>query len=269
VSRSRLGQAFLEHYLEPMAAAVWSTGTAPILAFPALTFARFFHNHGFLDLRNRPTWRVIEGGSSRYVAVLTRTFADRIRLDSPIERVVRDPTCVRVTPINAATETFDHVVIATHSDQALRMLGDPTAAERSVLGAIGYTQNDVQLHTDTRLLPRTPRARASWNAHVAGRDQRRVLLTYDQSRLQSLNARRRYLVTLNRADVVDRSQVIRDLTYAHPLFDLTAVAAQGRHEELNGQQRTYFCGAYWGYGFHEDGVNSALVVARQFGQVLA
>lgn len=269
VERNHLGSAFREHYLEPMASAVWSTGTQSILGFPALTFARFFHNHGFLDLRDRPVWRVIDGGSSRYIEALTRPFADRIRTGAPIERVQRRSGGVDVTPRGAATETFDHVVIAAHSDQALRMLADPSRAERAVLGAIAYTPNDVQLHTDTSMLPRNPRARASWNAHVEATPGARATLTYDQTRLQSLNAQRRYLVTLNRTRSVAPSHVLRELSYAHPLFDRAAVAAQARHAEINGAQRTYFCGAYWGYGFHEDGVNSALAVARAFGCVPA
>ncbi len=252
----------VDDYLLPMAGAIWSAEPARILAFPARAFGRFFQNHGLLQVEGRPQWRTVTGGSREYVRALTRPFRDRLHVNAPVEQVERQPGHVVVKARGRPAQAFDQVVFACHSDQALAILGaGATAAERAVLGAIGWQANDAVLHTDTRLLPRRRRAWASWNYHrdpatPAGR----VAVTYNLTHLQSLPTRRQFLVTLNDGDRIDPATVIHRETYQHPLFDAAALRAQARHGEVNGQQRTYFAGAYWGYGFHEDGVRSALAV---------
>ncbi|MGE3880481.1 MAG: NAD(P)/FAD-dependent oxidoreductase [Planctomycetota bacterium] len=262
-------EAFLRHYILPMGAAIWSTTEDRMLGFPAHFFARFFHNHGFLSVDDRPEWRVIANGSRRYVEKLIVPFADRIRVAAPVVAIERRPDGVSVAVRGGSAESFDEVVIASHSDQALRMLADPSDAERAILGAIPYQENVAILHTDERLLPRRRLARAAWNYHLpVGDSAARVSLTYDMNVLQSLRTKRRFLVTLNREDAVDPSHVHRRIVYHHPLFTREGVAAQRRHGEISGVRRTHYCGAYWRYGFHEDGVVSALAVAKQFGMEL-
>lgn len=262
-------ESFLRHYILPMGAAIWSTTEDRMLGFPAHFFVRFFHNHGFLSVDDRPTWRVIANGSRRYVEKLIVPFAERIRVATPVVAIERRADGVLVTARGESAESFDEVVIATHSDQALRMLADPSDAERAILGAIPYQENVALLHTDERLLPRRRLARAAWNYHLpTGNSGARVSLTYDMNVLQSLRTKRRFLVTLNREDAVDPSQVHRRIVYHHPLFTREGVAAQRRHGEISGVRRTHYCGAYWRYGFHEDGVVSAIAVARQFGMEL-
>lgn len=263
LERGSWSRAFREHYLLPMGGAVWSTGLDGMLEFPALSFVRFFHNHGFLDLADRPVWRTIQGGSRRYVERLTASFAERIRLSCPVERVERRADHVLVTPRDGVPERFDGVVLACHSDQALRMLADPSAAEREILGALPYQRNDVVVHTDTSLMPRTRRAWAAWNAHVDPGARRRVSVTYDMNILQGLDAPVEFLVTLNHHADIDPSKVLHELSYSHPLFSTGGVAAQRRHAEISGPRRTFYCGAYWSNGFHEDGVRSGERVVEQ------
>jgi predicted NAD/FAD-binding protein len=255
---------FIDHYLIPMGAAVWSTDAGRMLGFPARYFVRFFHNHGMLSVDERPTWRVVKGGSARYVERLTAPFRDRIRLDTPVEYLRRLPDRVLVKARGLEPESFDQVFLACHSDQALHLLSDASALEREVLGAIPYQENEVVLHTDTRLLPRTRRAWAAWNYHVLPGDRGRVALTYNMNILQGLAARATLCVTLNRSDEIDPAKIIKRLTYHHPLYTPAGVAAQRRQHEVNGANRTYFCGAYWRYGFHEDGVVSALNALDHF-----
>lgn len=253
-------------YLLPMAGAIWSAEPAAIMEFPARHFGRFFKNHGLLSLWNRPQWRTVTGGSREYVRAIVRPFAERVRLSTPIRRVMRLAEGVLVEPVNAAAETFDRVVFACHSDQALALLADPSAAEREILGAIPYQENTGVLHTDERLLPRRHLARAAWNYHRLpqgrGAIGGRVTVTYNLTALQRLRTRRQLLLTLNAPDAVDPSQAIRSLSYTHPVYNARSMAAQQRWGEINGQNRSYFCGAYWGYGFHEDGVLSGIAAAR-------
>jgi len=259
---------FIERHLIPMGAAIWSADPQQFYAFPIDSFVRFCHNHGMLNILRRPQWRVVAGGSQRYVEKLTAPFCERIRLRTPVSAVRRLPTHVEITTERYGTETFDHVVLATHSDQALRLLTDPSDAEREVLGLMRYQRNEVLLHTDTDCLPRRPRARASWNYHIPARPSAAATMTYNMNLLQSLDTTETYCVTLNSGDRIREERVLRALTYEHPIYTVASVAAQRRHAEISGVNRTHYCGAYWGYGFHEDGVNSALAVCRGFGREL-
>ena len=264
LARHRYSRFFTDNYLVPMGAAIWSTDPARMLAFPARFFVRFFHNHGMLSIDRRPQWRTIRGGSARYVEPLVAPFRHRIRLATPVESVRRLPDRVMVQARGAAPEAFDRVFFACHADQALRLLADASPLERAVLGAIPYQRNEVVLHTDTTLLPRARRAWAAWNYHVAPAGDAPVTLTYDMNILQDLRSRHTFCVTLNRGDAVDPTQVIARLEYAHPLYTPAGVAAQQRQHEINGANRSYFCGAYWRFGFHEDGVVSALHALEHF-----
>lgn len=255
---------FVEHYIVPMGAAIWSTAPDLVQRFPAEFFVRFFHNHGMLSVDERPQWRVIRGGSASYVDKLIAPFRDRIRLRTPVEWVRRLPGQVLVKARGHEAESFDAVFLACHSDQALRLLADPSHAEREVLGAIPYQRNEAVLHTDSRLLPRTRRAWAAWNYHVPAESRPLVALTYNMNILQSLDAPEPFMVTLNHSEAIDPEKIVKRIAYDHPLFTPQGVAAQARQREINGAQRTYYCGAYWRNGFHEDGVVSALSALEHF-----
>jgi len=255
---------FVQHYILPMGAAIWSAGTDALREFPVRYFVRFFHNHGMLTVDDRPQWRTVRGGSARYVEKLTAGFRDRIRLRTPVDSVRRTPAGVFVKPAGGEAERFDRVFFACHSDQALRLLQDASADERAVLGAIRYQRNHVLLHTDISVLPKRRLAWAAWNYHLVDGASERVAVTYHMNILQRLESRMPLLVTLNMADRVDSARVIRELQYEHPVFSREAVAAQARHAEIDGADRAYFCGAYWGFGFHEDGVASALAALAHF-----
>lgn len=255
---------FTGDYLVPMGAAIWSTDPARMLEFPARFFVRFLHNHGMLSVNDRPQWRAICGGSARYVTKLVAPFRDRIRLRTPVESVRRLADRVLVTAPDTGTEAFDHVFFACHADQALRLLADATPLEREILGAIPYQDNEAVLHTDTSLLPRARRAWAAWNYHVTPAAGARVALTYNMNILQSLKARETFCVTLNHTAHIAPGKITKRLQYRHPLFTPAAVAAQQRQREVNGVRRSYFCGAYWRFGFHEDGVVSALDAIEHF-----
>jgi uncharacterized protein len=262
--RGRYSSAFIEHYIIPMGAAIWSTDRAAMFNFPAHFFVRFLHNHGLLTVNDQPVWRTIRGGSARYVEKLTAPFRDRIRLDSPVEWIRRMPGGVIVKARGAEALRYDAAFLACHSDQALRLLADPSRSEREVLGAIPYQANEAVLHTDTRLLPRRQRAWAAWNYHVLPPGSGPVALTYNMNMLQRLDAPRPFLVTLNRSDAIDPARILRRISYHHPLFTAASVAAQARQSELNGAGATYYCGAWWGNGFHEDGITSALRALADF-----
>ncbi|MCA9200968.1 MAG: FAD-dependent oxidoreductase [Planctomycetales bacterium] len=260
-----VGKAFLRQYLLPMASAIWSSTPRSILDFPACFMIGFFANHGLMQIRDRPQWRTIKGGAKQYVHALLAPIAERVRLGSPVKSVVRDEEGVTVELGDGETQFFDQVVFATHSDQALRMLAIPTTAERQVLGSIPYHANTAVLHTDIRMLPRRRRAWASWNYRIADTDDQNAIVTYDLSRLQQHASPKPILLTLNATDQVAPDSVIRSFDFQHPAFSVSAISAQRRLMEISGQNRTHYCGAYWGYGFHEDGVNSALAVAKHFG----
>lgn len=261
------GERFILHYIVPMGSAIWSMSMAEMLGFPVQFFVRFFNNHCLLSVSNRPQWCVIEGGSSAYIAPLTAAFKQKIRLDCPVTRVERDADGV-VIHSTAGSERFDKVVFACHSDQALKLLAEPSAAERSILGALPYADNEVVLHTDTHLLPARSLAWASWNYRLGGPGHTRAAVTYNMNILQGIQSATTFCVSLNQSAGIRPSHVLGRFTYAHPQYSLAAVAAQARWEELNGAQHTYYCGAYWANGFHEDGVVSALRVAASFGETL-
>ena len=258
---------FVDHYIVPMGAAIWSATPGGMRAVPAAFFVRFFHNHGLLSVNDRPTWRVIKGGSRNYLDKLVAGHRDRIRLDTPVEWVRRHAEYIEVKAKGAPVERFDHVFFACHSDQALKLLADPTPEEQEVLGAIGYQQNEAVLHTDHTLMPERRLAWAAWNYHIprgASDPDGKVALTYNMNILQGLEAPVEFCVTLNYTHAIDPDKIIQTISYSHPVFTEAAVAAQKRHREINGARRTYFCGAYWRYGFHEDGVVSALSALEHF-----
>ena len=257
---------FIEHYIIPMGAAIWSTDPQKMQDFPAYNFVRFFHNHGLLNVSDRPTWYVIKGGSNQYVKKLIQPFRDRIRLNSPIASIRRFSTHVEITPRNQPAENFDAVFIASHSDQALAMLTDATQQEQEILGAIPYQENTAVLHTDRTLLPKRRLAWAAWNYHLLPQQASHVALTYNMNILQGLNAPDQFCVTLNNDDAIDESRIIKRMRYHHPVFTPKGMMAQQRQQEINGVNRTYFCGAYWRYGFHEDGVVSALNAIKHFNE---
>lgn len=260
-------QRFIDHYIVPMGSAIWSMSLAAMLDFPLEFFVRFCKNHGLLSISNRPQWRVISGGSRSYIAPLTAGFAERIRLNCPVRQIVRDFNGVTLYSAQDK-ERFDAVVLACHSDQALQLLDSPSWVEREILGALRYADNDVVLHTDTSLLPDRPLAWASWNYRLGGPSQQPAAVTYNMNILQGIESSSTFCVSLNQTAQIDPAHILRQFNYAHPQYSLEGLAAQARWQELQGQQCTYFCGAYWGNGFHEDGVNSALRVAAAFGEQL-
>jgi predicted NAD/FAD-binding protein len=261
----RFSGPFIDRLIVPQASAVWSADPAQMWTFPARFLAEFFDNHGMLGLRHRPQWRTISGGSARYVEALTARLRGRLRLATPVQSIHRSSAGVLVRPRGGDAEPYDEVVLATHSDQALALLGDATELERELLGAITYQDNEAVLHTDSAMLPRRRRAWASWNYHLLPDPGSRTTVTYHMNRLQSLSAEREFCVTLNRSEAIDPSRIIRRIEYAHPVYTPAGVAAQSRVHEISGRNRTHFCGAYWGWGFHEDGAVSAERVAARLG----
>jgi predicted NAD/FAD-binding protein len=269
LEQKKYSHTFIEHFIVPMGAAIWSSDPAQFRQFPARYLVEFFNNHGFLNVRHQPQWLVIKGGSRQYVGPLTRPYKDKIRLNSPVESVKRLPEKVEVTTQGGDKASFDQVVIATHSDQALQMLEDPTDMERDVLGSIPYQKNLTILHTDASLLPPQRAAWASWNYHIPKEEKARVALTYNMNILQNLKATEAFCVTLNMPEKIHPDRVLQRIIYHHPVYDPNSLTARRKQHEVNGINRTYFCGAYWGYGFHEDGVNSALAVCKHFGKTLS
>ncbi|NIB43059.1 FAD-dependent oxidoreductase [Pseudomaricurvus alkylphenolicus] len=259
------GRAFAEKYLVPMGSAIWSASTDTMMNFPLQFFVRFFRNHGLLSVNNRPQWRVIKGGSKSYLKPLTQGFSNQIETGSVIERVERFPNSVELVFKNGDRQSFDQVVLACHSDQALALLCDPSAGERSVLGAMPYQRNEVVLHTDARHLPARRRAWASWNYRIREQNQQSAVLTYNMNILQGLEAAETFCVTLNDSEQIDPESILGKYNYSHPVFSLESVAASERWEEINGVNRTWFCGAYWANGFHEDGCSSGIRVAQKLG----
>jgi len=264
LAQQRYSREFSEYYLLPMGAAIWSCPLGTFVDFPIRFIAEFYQNHGLLSVRNRPTWRVIDGGSRNYVARMVERFADSIRLKMPIEQVSRTNDGVMVKPQSESASRFDHVIFACHSDQALRMLADPTAIERAVLSEFPYGRNIAVLHTDQCVLPKRRRAWASWNYQYSGRpaDQatQSASVTYQMNILQHIRSKHVFNVTLNSEQQIDPAKVLKRIEYHHPIFTARRAAAQARHRELINVNRTSYCGAYWGNGFHEDGVVSAMRV---------
>lgn len=265
VRENNFSDSFLEHYLIPIGASIWSCPSGKFRGFPIRFVIDFLRNHGMLQINDRPEWRVIKGGSKQYIGPLTQPFRDCIQLNTPVSRVERDGDGVTVSLHSGAAERFDQVVLACHSDQALRLLAETSELERELLSAFPYQLNETVLHTDESLLPKRRRAWGSWNYRIRSDSSDAVAITYNMNMLQSISSRTQYCVTLNETDRIDPSKVIRRFRYHHPIFTLERDAAQARHEELVGNNRTSFCGAYWGYGFHEDGVRSGVRVAEHFG----
>ena len=268
LARERYSRTFIQNYLVPMGAAIWSAQPERFLQFPARFIIAFFNNHGLLTVQGHPQWKTVLGGACQYVSALTRPFADRIRLNCPVESVSRHEDRVMVKPGNSEAERFDCVVLASHSDQSLDMLSDATTAEREILSSIPYQRNDTVLHIDPSLFPKRKRAWASWNYYIPEEEGRPVALTYNLNRLQGHRSPGPLCITLNEIRNLDRERIVRRIVYHHPIYTGSALVAQKCFGEINGRNRTYFCGAYWGYGFHEDGVNSALAVGECFGRRL-
>ena len=253
---------FLDYYLYPMASAVWSAASGTIRAFPAQTLTRFFSNHGMLGINTHPKWKTIRGGSQAYIEPLTAPYRERIQLEARISSISRAATGVTLKFVDRPPMDFDQVVFACNCDRVLPLLEAPTDAERDILSHFTTSRNETCLHTDSRLLPRRPEARASWNYNLHLNNGHAATVTYHMNRLQSLPTPEDYCVTLNENGTVNPAKVIRRMTYFHPLFTAQAIRAQSRWEEISGQNHTHFAGAYWFYGFHEDGLNSAQRVAR-------
>ena len=264
LAERRYGRALIDHYVVPMGRSIWSVGEDDMLGFPARFFMDFFVRHGLLSISNRPQWRTVVGGSREYVKALAAPFRARIRLATPVLAVARRTGGVTVTLEGGHQERHDAVVFACHADTALGLLADPSAAEREVLGSFPFQANEAVLHTDERLLPRNPRARAAWNYHLRRDPHLGCAITYDMNVLQSLSSTRRYLVSLNLGERIDPDRVLARFSYDHPVYTPAGVAAQRRHAEISGVRRSFYCGAYWRHGFHEDGVVSALTVLGQF-----
>ncbi|HVV36244.1 MAG TPA: FAD-dependent oxidoreductase [Acidimicrobiales bacterium] len=265
LERKRFSRAFIDRLIVPQASSVWSADPRQMWEFPASFLAEFFDNHGMLAIRGRPKWRTVVGGSHRYVEALVAPMRDRIHVKAPVAAVTRLDDHVLVQPTGGEARRFDEVVFAVHSDQALRRLTDASGREHEILGAIPYQHNEAVLHTDRSLLPRRRRAWASWNFHLLADPPPLTTVTYYMNRLQSLRADREFCVTLNHTAAIDPSTVIQRIDYAHPVFTAAGRDAQRRHKEISGVNRTHYCGAYWGWGFHEDGVESAVRVAEMFG----
>lgn len=264
LEEQRFGAAFRDDHLVPMASALWSSPARQILAFPARYLVRFMAQHRMLQVAGRPEWRVVCGGSHRYVEALQARWTVQVRTSAAVRRVRRDDAGVELA-LDGATERYDHVVLACHADDALALLADADAREHDILGAMRYQSNATVLHTDTRLLPRRRSAWAAWNAHVPVEPGAACTVSYWMNHLQRLDAPLPFIVSLNRSDAIDPSRVLRAMEYRHPVYDAASVAAQSRAAEIQGRRHTWFAGAYWGWGFHEDGLRSAVAVARALG----
>ncbi len=264
LERNRYSESFKENYLLPMGAAIWSSSLVGMLDFPVLFFVRFFSNHGLLSVTNRPTWRVIKGGSRSYIEPLTQGFSDSIVTSANIDSVRRTEQGVEIVR-NGEIELFDQVIFACHSDQALSLLKDPSQEEAACLGAIDYRENNVVLHVDQKMLPKRKRAWSSWN-YLLGHDRNGLpILTYNMNILQGVEAPVQFCVTLNDNASIQEDLILGQYQYSHPVFTADAINAQEQWADINGVNNTWFCGAYWFNGFHEDGVKSALRVSEHLG----
>lgn len=270
LTMNNYSKEFIQYYIIPIGAAIWSTIPEKMMEFPAAFFIRFFDNHGLLQVTNRPKWWVIKGGSKTYVDAMISGFKDNILLSSPVKKVKRAKNKINISygKNSENNSSFDSVIFATHSDESLALLEDATVEEKDILGKIKYQKNDAILHYDTSILPSRRNAWSSWNYQLDKNRSDAVALTYNMNILQTLNCNRTFCVTLNSRSLVDEDKIIKELKYTHPLFTNKALDAQKRKEEINGKNNTYYCGAYWYNGFHEDGVVSALDVCSMFGESL-
>jgi predicted NAD/FAD-binding protein len=292
LQQKKYSKRFTDKYLIPMGAAIWSASTSVMKSFSLHFFVHFFRNHGLLSVSKRPQWRVIDGGSRAYIEPLSQRFKDNIRLDSAVKSIKRNVDGVLIETIHGLSECFDQVIIAAHSDQALAMLSDASVEETKLLSAIPYQKNEVVLHTDISLLPKRRSTWSSWNYRIADQqtasdndihlansgdsdtpikkilDDKLPVLTYDMNILQSIESDTTFCVTLNKTDAIDPDKILGTYFYDHPVFSRDSVAAQEQWETINGVNKTWFCGAYWANGFHEDGVLSALRVTEKLGSSL-
>ncbi|MBK8971142.1 MAG: FAD-dependent oxidoreductase [Hahellaceae bacterium] len=262
LEQNAYSQTFIEDHILPMACALWSGSVTTILQFPARYFVAFMANHRMLQVNDRPQWRVVKGGSNQYVQAIQKVLGEHLRLGAPVTQVTRVRGGVQIESLRYGVESFDTVVFACHSDQALTLLNDPSEAETAILGSIPYQENRATLHTDIRHLPRHRDAWSSWNARIPVAGAERCTVSYWMNLLQSLPVKTPLIVTLNGDDTIDPSTVLATRTYHHPVYTAQTLVAQGRRGEINGARNTWFCGAYWGWGFHEDGVKSALDVVQ-------
>jgi predicted NAD/FAD-binding protein len=265
LAAGRYDKGFIDHYLFPMASAVWSMPLAAMRDFPALTLIRFFDNHGMLGINTHPKWKSVTGGSNTYIPPITAPYEERVRLNARIRGVSRGADGVTLQFEDRAPEGFDQVVFACHGDQVLPLLEAPTSDEREVLGSFTTSSNEACLHTDDRMLPSRADGRASWNYLLSGDRDSGATLTYHMNRLQSIPTAENYCVTLNATRLIDASKILRLETFHHPVYNAEAIRAQQQWDRVSGRNRTHYCGAYWFYGFHEDGLNSARRVARELG----
>jgi len=262
--QNNFSQFFSEHYILPMGAAIWSCSLNEMEAFQFRFFVRFFFHHGLLDIKNRPQWYVIPGGSRNYLAPLTQSFHQNIHLNASLSKVDRTPAGARLTFESGEQQAFDEVIFACHSDQALALLGDATTQEQQILSALPYSENSVILHTDTRLLPKRQKAWASWNYQLLADRSRPASVTYNMNILQGIESEHTFCVTLNQKEAIDERKILREFTYHHPVFSQKSQLAQSQRSTVCGRNHTHFVGAYWYNGFHEDGVRSAVDVAQRF-----
>ncbi len=262
LKRNNYSKEFIEHYVMPMGAAIWSASREEMKKFPLHFFVRFFHHHGMLTVDDRPQWRVLKEGSSSYIPKLTKNYEKNIHLNTPITSVTRNGTGVVLNN----EMIFDHVIFACHANQVLQILKDPSTQEEKVMSGFSYRPNDVILHTDISVLPKSKLGHASWNYYVPKVQRDRVAVTYHMNILQGLSAPETFLVSLNMDHLIDPKKVLKKIPYSHPVYSQSAVDSQKLWSTISHQNsKTHFCGAYWGNGFHEDGVKSALNVASTFG----
>lgn len=260
-------EEFTEHYIMPMGAAIWSASREEMQQFPFHFFVRFFYHHGMLTVDDRPQWRVLKGGSKSYIPALTAPYQQNIHLNSPVQEVWRKDGKIQLVSQNTQHE-FDQVIFASHADQTMTILKDPTPEESRIMQAFAYRPNDVILHTDTSVLPTKKLGHASWNYYLPKTQKERVAVTYHMNILQGIKAPETFLVSLNMDEQIDPDKVIKRIPYSHPVYNYAAVKSQEQWSEISGKNQTHFCGAYWGNGFHEDGVKSALKVCVSFGEQL-
>lgn len=271
LKKYKYSSEFQHHYILPMAGAIWSSTNNQVTEFQIKFFVQFFKNHGLLSVDHRPVWQVIKNGSSSYIKPLIKEFEDKIKLNSPAYEVLRKGDQVLLKykgPDGYKEEEFDHIIIATHSDQAIRMIKDPTPDETRIFSSLKYQSNSVLLHTDESILPKKNLGRAAWNYLITKGDQKQVTVTYDMNILQNIKSPETFCVSLNMDHLIDPQKILRKFTYEHPVFTQETIKSQACWHEVSGRNRTHFCGAYWGNGFHEDGVNSALKVCSYFGETL-
>jgi uncharacterized protein len=264
LKEGRYSASFVKNYIVPMGSAIWSADPNQLFDFPAKFFIQFFHHHGMLSVSNRPQWRVIKGGSHAYVKKLTESFKDSIVCNTPIVKVSRHKDYVLVKPLNQKALKFDWVFFACHSDQALKILSDSTDDEQEILGAFPYQENEIILHTDKNLMPKSKLAWAAWNYHITKHPLGRTAVTYNMNILQSISSPEPFLVTLNHTTNINPELIIKTLKYHHPVFTQASIKAQSKHHVISGKNRTGYAGAYWRNGFHEDGVVSALAALEHF-----